>query len=98
MPTLLSPADRRLLDRRITEERMTPLDPPFERPEWYWHAMRGNVVPYASVMDANGDVAPRRWVDEIDWAAAAAVRLEDSLGNPIGTASADFEDGFDGCC
>ena len=78
------PAARVLLDRRIVEERMVALHPPFERPDWFYNVAGLSYVPNAFVMDATGAVA-RGWVpaDEVDWSRAVAVRLETSWGAEV---------------
>lgn len=80
----ITPAARVLLDRRIVEERMVALLPPFERPDWFYEVVGLSFVPNAFVMDATGAVA-RGWVpaDEVDWSCAVAVRLETSWGKEI---------------
>ena len=80
----IAPVARVLLDRRIVEERMVALHPPFERPEWFYGVAALSYVPNAFVMDATGAVA-RGWVpaDEVDWSSAVAVRLETSWGKEI---------------
>ena len=84
----LTPAARVLLDRRITEERMIALDPPYRRPDWLHEMLRFSYVPHAFVMEEDG-VAPcrRQLADEIDWHRAVAVRFETPWGLPI-----DLED------
>jgi hypothetical protein len=86
-----SPAIRVMLDRRIAEERMIALDPPFEHPDWLWTMLGGNGVPHAFLMDATGAVSPR-WkpLDEVSWTDVVAVRIEDRWGNPLDPS--DFED------
>ncbi len=80
----IAPAARVLLDRRIAEERMVALHPPFERPDWFYEIVGLSFVPNAFVMDATGTIA-RGWVpaDEVDWSSAVAVRLETSWGKEI---------------
>jgi hypothetical protein len=80
----IAPAARVLLDRRIVEERMVALHPPFERPDWLYGILGLSFVPNAFVMDATG-AAARSWVpaDEVGWSSAVAVRFETSFGNAI---------------
>lgn len=82
--TGIPPATRVMLDRRICEERMIGLTPPFERPDWLYLIGGLDSVPVAFVMDDAGHVAAR-WVlaDEIDWSRAVAVRFETRFGNAI---------------
>lgn len=90
-----APAVRVLIDRRIAEERMTPLYPPFERPDWFDDIGCFAFVPNAFVMDATGTVSIR-WcpADEIDWTSVVAVRLETSWGALIDPAGLGFEDDY----
>ena len=77
-------ADRHvMLARRITEERMIALEPPFEAPDWSHWLNAYSFVPNAFVMAADGVVA--RWcpADEIVWSTAVAVRFEAPWGDAI---------------
>ena len=80
----ITPAQRVMLDRRIAEEAMLALNPPFERPDWLCDALNLSAKPIAFVMGADGVVAPRwQLIDEVDWHRVCAVRLETSFGLPV---------------
>lgn len=80
----ITPAQRVMLDRRIAEEAMLALNPPFERPDWLYAALNLSAKPIAFVMGADGVVAPRwQLIDEVDWHRVCAVRLETSFGLPV---------------
>lgn len=80
----LAPNQRVALDRRIAEEGCIEIDPPFQRPKWFWQVHGYSFVPNAFVMDRTG-VMSRRWVkaDEVNWSNAVAVRLETPNGQPL---------------
>jgi hypothetical protein len=91
----IAPAARVVLDRRIAEERMIALQPPFEQPDWFYEIRDLGFVPNAFVMDATGEV-PRRWckADEIDWSLAVAVRFETSWGKAIDLEELDDDEDY----
>ncbi len=73
-----------MLDRRIAEERLIALDPPFVRPEWLWQYLGCGFVPNAFTMGVDGAVAAL-WTpaDEVDWSTVVAVRFEAPWGSPL---------------
>lgn len=92
---MLTPTVRVALDRRIAEERLIALDPPFEQPDWYWKVV-DDFVPIAFAMDATGALATN-WtrVDELNWSNVVALRLESPAGAPL--SPDDFSDhGYEG--
>ena len=63
---ILSPAQLVPIDRRIVEEQMIALDPPFVAPSWAYAIFAYSFVPNCFAMAADGTVAPWRLADEID--------------------------------
>lgn len=91
----ISPAARVMLDRRIAEEGMIAINPPFQRPDWVVRFNRFSFVPLAFVMSGDGIVGRRRvLVDEIDWHGVVAVRFETPFGNPIDPADLCAYEGY----
>lgn len=82
---ILSPAQLVPIDRRIVEEQMIALDPPFVEPTWAYAIFAYSFVP-------NGTVAPWRLADEIDWSTAVAVRFETPWGDRIDPRDAEEDD------
>ena len=80
---ILSRAQLVTIDRRIQEERMIALDPPFGEPDWSHYISDYSFVPNCIAMRADGSVAPWRLADEIDWSTAVAVRFETPWGDRI---------------
>lgn len=88
---ILSPAQLGPINRRIAEEQMIALDPPFEEPSWASLIFGYSFVPNCFAMTADGVVASWRLADEIDWSTAVAVRFETPWGDRIDPR--DTEDG-----
>ena len=89
---ILSPAQLVPIDRRIVEEQMIALDPPFVAPSWAYAIFAYSFVPNCFAMAADGTVAPWRLADEIDWSTAVAVRFETPWGDRIDPLDAEEND------
>lgn len=92
----ISSAARVMLDRRIAEEGLTAINPPFQRPDWIVELNRFSFVPLAFVMTGDGVVGRRRVLaDEINWHSIVAVRFETPLGNSIDLADLCNDEDYD---
>ena len=84
-----------MLERRIAEERMIALDPPFTAPDWLHEVMGESWMPHAILMDTAGGVSPRRvLIDEVYWADVVAFRMETPSGSRIDRTDFEPEDGL----
>ena len=84
------------LERRISEERMSALTPPYEPPDWL--CQFDDVQPQVWTMDAQG-VASRswEWLDRVQWHDVVALRMEWPHGDPIDIGGlGDWDDDY-GC-
>ena len=90
---ILTADQRVMLARRIAEDRLIALEPPFTPPDWACELQAYSYTPIAFVMTANGVVGPWRYANEIDWLDAVAVRFETPWGCPIDPrANSDWDD------
>lgn len=80
------------LERRISEERMSALTPPYEPPDWLWNF--DDVQPRVWTMNAAGEASPRwEWLDQVQWHDVVAIRMEYPHGQQIDVeALGDWDD------